>query len=86
VLGKHSLQKDANSSWPTPGCRSPRTVGSHWFWVRRRVFLEVFDGEHVIFGTLDSVGVFVLKSLVCLLASETFLLQKVSSERRVLGV
>ena len=36
VLGKHSLQKDANSSWPTPGCRSPRTVGSHWFWVQRR--------------------------------------------------
>lgn len=36
--------------------------------------------------TLDSVGVFFLKSLVCLLASETFLLQKVSSERRVLGV
>lgn len=85
MLGKHSLQKDANSSWPTPGCRSPRTVGSHWFWVQRRVFLEVFDGEHVIFGNFGFRWCVFFEVVGVSIASDP-LLQKVSSERCVLGV
>ena len=71
MLGKHSLQKDANSSWmllqdvEVQGLWGAIAFGSRGddSYPFSRVILKVFDGEHVMFGNFGFRWCVFLKSI-----------------------